>query len=145
MIKHLTWRQVRTGVSAGDRARPPCWARSGHDPGYRRSLRRIHTTERESARDQGGQQGDEGRPGAPFRTGPVAGQSRARTRSSPCPLVLAALLVGAVGARVALAPSRSDAAGALAPTVETWIIFGRGGQHGLISLGKQRHRWRWSR
>jgi hypothetical protein len=45
----------------------------------------------------------------------------------PVPLVLAALLVGAVGARVALAPSRSDAVGALAASVETWIILGRGG------------------
>src|SRR3712207_6547968 len=44
----------------------------------------------------------------------------------PVPLVLAALLVGAVGARVALAPSRSDAVGALAATVETWTLLGRG-------------------
>jgi hypothetical protein len=51
----------------------------------------------------------------------------------PVPLVLAALLVGAVGARVALAPSRSDAEGALAATVETWIILGRGGQLGVIT------------
>jgi hypothetical protein len=91
--------------------------------------------ERESARDQGEQQAHRGRPGEPFCTGPVAGQSRARPRSSPCPLVLAALLVGAVGARVALAPSRSDAVGALAAAVETWIILGRGGRHGAISLG----------
>jgi hypothetical protein len=61
-------------------------------------------------------------------TSSLRGQSRARTRFSPCSLVLAALLVGAVGARVALAPSRSDAVGALAATVETWIISGRGGR-----------------
>jgi len=40
--------------------------------------------ERESARDQGEQQGRGEHPGEPFRTGPVAGQSRARTRSSRC-------------------------------------------------------------
>jgi hypothetical protein len=56
----------------------------------------------------------------------------------PVPLVLAALLVGAVGARVALAPSRSDAAGVLAAAVETWIIIGRGGQRLHHQLGNQR-------
>jgi hypothetical protein len=50
-----------------------------------------------------------------------------------------ALLVGAVGARVALAPS-SDAAGALAATVETWIILGRGGQRLHHQLGNQLRR-----
>lgn len=44
----------------------------------------------------------------------------------PRPLVLAALLVGAVGARVAQ-PSRSDAGGALAAAVEAWTLPGRGG------------------
>jgi len=53
----------------------------------------------------------------------------------PVPLVLAALLVGAVGARVALAPSRSDAVGALAATVETWTLLGRGGQHDGMAEG----------
>jgi hypothetical protein len=48
-------------------------------------LRRIHTAKRESAHDQGEQQASGGRRGEPFHTGPVAGQSRARTRSSPCP------------------------------------------------------------
>jgi hypothetical protein len=113
-----------------------CWSRDirarptpqlGTASRARRSLRRIHTAGRESARDQGEQLEHGGHPGEPFRTGPAAGQSRARTRTSPVPLVLAALLVGAVGARVALAPSRSDAVGALAATVETWMIFGRGG------------------
>jgi hypothetical protein len=92
----------------------------------RRSLRRIQAAERESARGQGEQQAQRGRRRELFRTGSAAGQSRARTRPLS-PLVLAALLVGAVRATVALAPSRSDAVGALAATVETWIILGRGG------------------
>lgn len=45
----------------------------------------------------------------------------------PCSLVLAALLVVMAGARVAQ-PSRSDAAGALAAGVTTWMITGRGNQ-----------------
>jgi hypothetical protein len=69
----------------------------------------------------------EGHQEEPFRTGPADGQSRARTRPFPCPPRPGALLVGAVGARVAVAPSGSDAVGALA-AVERWIILGRGGQ-----------------
>ncbi len=64
---------ARSGCAAGPR-------QGGH-----RFLRWTHMAERESARDQGEQQGRGGHPGEPFRTGPVAGQSRARTRSSPCP------------------------------------------------------------
>jgi hypothetical protein len=45
-----------------------------------RSLRRTRTAERQSALDQSEEQRDEGHPDWPFRTGPVAGQSRARTR-----------------------------------------------------------------
>ena len=98
-------------------------------------MRRIHTAERESARDQGEQQTH--RAARESRSVPVPqlGSLALGPALPPVPLVLAALLVGAVGARVALAPSRSDAVGALAAAVETWIILGRGGRHGAISLG----------
>ena len=44
----------------------------------------------------------------------------------PGSLVLAALLVAVAGSRVALAPSRSDAIGALDAGGAAWMLTGRG-------------------
>jgi hypothetical protein len=97
-------------------------------------LAQAHTAERESALNQAEQQDMEGARESRSVSVPSLGSPALGPALLPVPLVLAALLVGAVGARVALAPSRSDAVGALAATVETWIFLGRGGQLG-ISLG----------
>src|SRR4051794_19123093 len=58
----------------------------------------------------------------------LAAGTSARIRHGPLlpvPLVLAALLVPAAGARVALAPARSATEGALAAVAGTWTIVGR--------------------
>jgi hypothetical protein len=49
---------------------------------------------------------------------------------------LTTLLVAMVAARVALAPSRSDAVGALAATIATWTISGRGNSANVAQGGQ---------